>query len=195
MPRTMDFAERVQKLRDFLRQERRLPSYAEMLKLFNLRSRNTIFLLIAKLVEAGYLKKNSQGILAPTGKLNGSVRLLGTVAAGFPSPAEEELHDTMSLDDFLIRRPEATFMLKVEGDSMIEAGIHPGDLVLVERGANPKNGDVVVAQVDEEWTLKYYSKDKEGVRLDPANKKYSTIRPKNSLVLGGIVKAVIRKYA
>ena len=195
MPRTMNFAERVQKLRDFLRRDRRLPTYAEMLKMFKLHSRNTIFLLIAKLVEAGYLKKNSQGILAPTGKLNGSVRLLGTVAAGFPSPAEEELHDTMSLDDFLIRRPEATFMLKVEGDSMIDAGIQPGDLVLVERGANPKNGDVVVAQVDEEWTLKYYSKDKVGVRLDPANKKYTTIRPKQSLVLGGIVKAVIRKYA
>ncbi|MCX6996506.1 MAG: S24 family peptidase, partial [Kiritimatiellaeota bacterium] len=140
-------------------------------------------------------KKNPRGKLAPTGKLTGSVRLLGTVAAGFPSPAEEELHDTVSLDEFLIRRPEATFMLTVTGDSMIEAGIQPGDIVLVERGATPKAGDVVVAQVDDEWTLKYYNKDKAGVRLDPANKKYATIRPKRSLELGGVVKAVIRKYA
>jgi repressor LexA len=60
--------------------------------------------------------------------------------------------------------------------------------------APPKNGDIVVAHVDDEWTLKYYSKDREGVRLDPANKKYPTIRPKRSLELGGVVKAVIRKY-
>lgn len=195
MPRTMNFAERVRKLREFVRRERRLPGYAEMLKLFGLRSKNTIFVLVAKLITAGYLKKNQQGKLAPTGKLNGSVRLLGEVAAGFPSPAEEELRDTLNLDEFLIRRPEATYMLTVTGDSMIDAGIQPGDMVLVERGLTPKNGDIVVAHVDDEWTLKYYSKDKEGVRLDPANKKYQTIRPKRSLELGGVVKAVIRKYS
>ena len=195
MPRTMNFADRVRKLRAFVRRERRLPGYAEMLKLFSLRSKNTIFVLVAKLVDEGYLKKNQQGKLAPTGKLNGSVRLLGEVAAGFPSPAEEELRDTLNLDEFLIRRPEATYMLTVTGDSMIDAGIQPGDIVLVERGVTPKAGDIVVAQVDDEWTLKHYNKDKEGVRLDPANKKYPTIRPKRSLELGGVVKAVIRKYA
>ena len=121
--------------------------------------------------------------------------MLGAVAAGFPSPAEEELRDTLSLDEFLIRRPEATFMLTVTGDSMIDAGIHPGDIVLLERGATPKPGDVVVAQVDDEWTLKYYRKDKDGVRLDPANRKYPAIRPRRSLELGGVVRAVIRKYA
>ncbi len=85
-------------------------------------------------------------------------------------------------------------MLTVSGDSMIEAGIQPGDIVLVEKGASPRNGSVVVAHVDGEWTLKYYSKDKNGVRLDPANRKYQSIRPKQSLQIGGIVKAVIRKY-
>lgn len=195
MPRTMNLPERVRKLREFVRRERRLPSYAEMLKLFGVLSKNTIRVLMLKFVDAGYVKRDSQNKLAPTGKLNGSVRMLGSVAAGFPSPAEEELHDTMNLDEFLIRRPEATFMLTVTGDSMIEAGIQPGDIVLVERGATPKGGDIIVAHVDEEWTLKYYSKDKEGVRLDPANKKYPTIRPKRSLELGGVVKAVIRKYA
>ena len=194
MPRTMNFADRVRRLRAFVRRERRLPGYAEMLKLFGLRSKNTIFVLVAKLVAEGYLKKNQQGKLAPTGKLNGTVRLLGEVAAGFPSPAEEELRDTLNLDEYLIRRPEATYMLTVTGDSMIDAGIQPGDMVLVERGLTPKGGDIVVAHVDDEWTLKYYSKDKDGVRLDPANKKYQTIRPTRSLELGGVVRAVIRKY-
>jgi repressor LexA len=77
---------------------------------------------------------------------------------------------------------------------MIAAGIVPGDMVLVEKGGTPKLHDIVVAQVDDEWTLKYYMKDREGVRLDPANPKYKPIRPKRSLVIGGIVKAVIRKY-
>jgi len=191
----MNLPERIRKLRDFVRRERRLPSYAEMLKLFKLRSKNTIRVLMAKFIAAGYVKRNPQNKFAPTSKLNGTVRLLGAVATGFPSPAEEELHDTLSLDEWLIRRPEATFMLTMTGNSMIEAGIQPGDIVLVERGVTPKNGDVVMAQVDDEWTLKYYSKDKAGVRLDPANKKYPTIRPKRSLEMGGVVKAVIRKYA
>ncbi len=195
MARTMPFPERVRLLREFVRRERRLPSYAEMAGLFRVRSKNTVFAVVARLVEGGYLRRGPGGKLAPTGRLNGSVRLLGAVAAGFPSPAEEELRDTLSLDEFLIRRPEATFMLTVTGDSMIEAGIQPGDIVLVERGAAPKSGDVVVAQVDDEWTLKYYRRDKEGVRLDPANRKYPTIRPRRSLELGGVVRAVIRKYA
>jgi len=100
----------------------------------------------------------------------------------------------LSLDQFLIRKPEATFMLTVSGDSMIDAGIHPGDLVLVERGATPKSHDIVVAQVDDEWTLKYFIKDRGGVRLEPANRKYKSIVPSRSLVISGVVRTVIRKY-
>lgn len=194
MPRILDLNARASKLREFVRRERRLPGYAEMLRLFGYRSKNAVYGVLRKLQEAGYLKINSGGKLAATGRLTGAVRVLGTVAAGFPSPAEEELLDTLSLEEFLIRRPEATFLLKVSGDSMIDAGIHPGDLVLVERGSTPKSGDVVVAQVDDEWTLKYYQKDKAGVRLEAANAKYRAIQPKRSLVIGGIVRAVIRKY-
>ena len=99
----------------------------------------------------------------------------------------------LSLDDWLIRRPDATYLLKVSGESMRDAGILPGDVVLVERGVNPKNGAVVVACVDAEWTLKYYFKDRSGVRLEPANTKFKTIRPKQSLEIGGVVRSVIRK--
>jgi len=193
MPRTMDLKDKVRKMRMFCREEGRVPGYEEMLKLFGYRSKNAVFGLLQKLEEAGYLRKRG-GKIAPTAQLTGSVRLLGTVQAGFPSPAEEELADTLSLDEFLIERPEATFMLKINGDSMIEAGIHPGDIVLVEKGKAPKPNDIVVAQVDDEWTIKYFVKDAAGVRLDPANPKYRFIRPRRSLVIGGVVKAVIRKY-
>lgn len=194
MPRTVDVGRKLVELRGFVRRERRLPSYREMLGLFGYQSKNAVFGLVRKFVELGYLQKSGDGKLAPTGRLTGSIKLLGSVAAGFPSPAEEELVDVLSLDEYLIRRPEATFMLTVSGDSMIEAGIQPGDIVLVEKGAAPRSGQIVVAQVDGEWTLKYYVKDRAGVRLDPANRKYRFIRPKQSLVIGGIVRGVVRKY-
>jgi len=189
----MNIEGHVANLRKFWRQEKRLPGYGEMLGLFGYQSKNGVFKALGKLEELGFLERK-RGRAVATGKLTGTLRLLGAVQAGFPSPAEEELADTLSLDELLIRRPEATFMLTVQGDSMIAAGIVPGDMVLVEKGGTPKNNDIVVAQVDDEWTLKYYIKDKEGVRLDPANPKYKPIRPKRSLVIGGIVKAVIRKY-
>ncbi len=114
--------------------------------------------------------------------------------AGFPSPAEEELVDTMSLDEFLVSRPDATYLVKVVGDSMIEAGIHPDDLVLVERGKDPKSGDIVIAEVDGEWTMKYYHRKGRGVVLRPANKNYPDIYPQRELKIGGVVTACIRKY-
>jgi repressor LexA len=78
---------------------------------------------------------------------------------------------------------------------MIDAGIHPGDIVLVEKGNTPKKNDIIIAQVDNEWTMKYFGKDKKGVYLEPANSNYKRIRPKRSLTIGGIVKAVVRKYS
>jgi repressor LexA len=189
----MNVEDKVRKLRQFLRREGRVPGYGEMLKLFEYRSKNAVFGAIKRMEELGFLKKH-RGKITPGPGLRGGLRVLGMVQAGFPSPAEEELADAISLDEFLIRRPEATYMLTVNGDSMTGAGIFPGDMVLVERGNNPKPNDVVVAQVDDEWTIKYYRKDASGVWLEAANARYQPIRPKRTLVVGGIVKAVIRKY-
>ncbi len=195
MPRKTNLNEKLERLRAFVRAEGRLPGYREMLGVFGYRSTSAVHGLLNRLVRMGYLAKGAGGKLAATGRLLGSIRLLGTVQAGFPSPAEEELTDLLSLDAFLVERPEATFMLTVTGDSMIDAGIHPGDLVLVERGRPPKKNDIVVAQVDDEWTLKYFTRDAKGIRLDPGNRKYTSIRPERSLVIGGVVKVVVRKYS
>jgi len=193
MPKTIDLQKKIRPLRRFVRTEGRAPSYREMLTLFEYRSKNAVHGLVRKLEHLGYIRK-SRGRLAPTTKLSGALKLLGAVQAGFPSPAEEELADTINLDEFLVERPEATYLLTVSGDSMIEAGIHPGDLVLVEKGRPPRNRDIVVAQIDDEWTLKYFIKDDEGILLLPANRKYEGIRPRRSLVIGGVVRVVIRKY-
>lgn len=172
-----------------------MPGYSEMLKLFRYRSKNAVYELLLKLEKLGYLHKSPMGKITPTDRLTGQIKWLGAVQAGFPSPAEEELVDVLSLDEYLVRRPEATYLLTVTGDSMLDAGIHPGDIVLVERGTTPRNGDIVVAQVDGEWTLKYFHKSRKSVRLDPANAKYKPIVPRQSLSIGGVVRAAIRKYA
>jgi SOS regulatory protein LexA len=193
MPRKTDIQEKIEQLRAFYAREHRVPGYNEMLDIFSYRSKNAVFRLLRKLQDMGYLTIQN-GKVALSDKLTGTIRLLGAVQAGFPSPAEEELVDSLSLDAFLVERPEATFMLKVTGDSMIDAGIQPGDMVLVEKGKVPKNNDIVIAEVDGEWTMKYFMKDGSGVRLEPANEAYETIRPRNSLNCAGVVRTVIRKY-
>lgn len=193
MPKKMDLGGKLKILRQFYRQESRVPSYSEMLTLFGYSSKNAVYRLVNRLEEYGYVNR-SGGKLVFNAGITGSIRLLGTVQAGFPSPAEEELTDVVSLDEYLIKDPESTFMLTVTGDSMIDAGIQPGDIVLVEKGGTPKIGEIVVAQVDEEWTLKYFGKDGKGIFLDPANEKYKRIRPKQSLTIGGIVRGVVRRY-
>ena len=195
MPRTINLAEKIEQLRTFYAIEQRDPTFAELAEIFGYRSKNAVYGPLQKLIQLDYIRQKKSGRLILTPKITGSSRLLGTVQAGFPSPAEEELIDTINLDQYLVRNPEATYLLTVSGDSMIEAGIHPGDIVLVEKGNAPKKNDIIIAQVDGEWTMKYFGKDKQGVYLDPANKAYQRIRPERSLTIGGIVKAVIRKYS
>lgn len=187
-------AERIPVVKDFINRKGRAPTLDELRTLFNVRSLNTASVMARRFVEAGVLQRTPSGRLAALPRHAAcELRLLGSVAAGFPSPAEEALLDTMTLDEFLVQRPEATFMLKVEGESMIEAGILPGDTVLVERGRNPRNGDIVIACVDGAWTMKFFFKDSQGVRLEPANRAFTTIRPEKKLVVEGVVSSVIRK--
>jgi len=181
------------KIEAFYLNAKRMPSYSEMLKLFGLASKNAVYKIVARLVREGRFQKDRLGRLIPN-KAGRPVRLLGSVQAGFPSPAEEETLDLMSLDEYLISNPAATFLVKVEGDSMIEAGVQPGDLVLVQRNLTPKPGNIVIAQVDNEWTLKYFEKAKGQVVLRAANRKYPPISPRQELVIGGVVIANVRKY-
>ncbi len=192
MPDRIDLSGALAKLRSFCREERRPPSFREIARLFNYRSKNAAFELVQKLVQKNLLRKDRTGKIL-FDSLTG-VKLLGSIQAGWPSPAEEELVDTLSLDEYLVRHPEQTFLVKVTGDSMIDAGIQEGDLVLVERGRAPAHRDIVVAQVDNEWTMKYYEKNGKDVRLVAANKKYPPITPREELKIGGVIIAVVRKY-
>jgi SOS regulatory protein LexA len=184
----------VQKLiAAFFRENRRMPSFAEMVGLLGVRSKSVVNFWINKLIAAGVLEKDGKGYLTFT-KRPLAIPRLGSVQAGFPSPEEEALCDTLSMDEYLITKPEASFLLQVSGDSMIGAGIMTGDLVVVEKGREPSNGDVVIAEVDGEWTMKYFRRQGKQVFLEAANPNYPVIRARTELRLGGVVTAVIRKY-
>lgn len=193
MSKTEKLQKYCQDINIFLRKNKRMPSYSELLTLFRLKSKNAVSKRISSLVREGFLEKDSKGRILPKALIR-PAKVLGSITAGFPSPAEEELVDTMSLDEYLISNPQATYLLKVDGDSMVDAGIHPKDLVLVQKNLTPKNGDIVVAQVDGEWTLKYFEKKCDKVSLKAANQKYPIIIPKRELVIAGVVIANVRKY-
>ncbi len=177
----------------FFKEHNRMPSYAEIAEITGLRSKSSAFHVANQLVREGWLVKDSTGKLVPGRKTHG-IKLLGSIAAGFPSPAEEELSDIISLDELLIKNREATFLLKATGDSMRDTGIHHGDLVLVERTTDIKSGDIVVANVDGEWTIKFFRRRGKQVYLEPANRNYKTIVPQEELKIDLVVRAVIRQY-
>jgi repressor LexA len=114
---------------------------------------------------------------------------------GWPSPAEEELADIMRLEDWLIERKEATYLLTMKGDSMKDAGILDGDVVVVERGPSPAPGQIVVAEIDGTVTLKFLRQNHDGKPyLEPANKLHQPIYPQRELKVTAVVKGVVRKY-
>ena len=184
---------RIKGISRFYSEKGRMPSFSEIGEVTALRSKNAVFKLVNRLERLRVLGRDAKGRLIP-GSIASSVKVLGTVEAGFPSPAEEALADTLSLDDLLIQNREATFLLRVSGDSMSGAGILPGDMVLIDKGQVPRSGDIVIAEVDGEWTMKYLKKRGDNVTLIPANPKYSPIKPKKELKIAGVVTAVVRKY-
>lgn len=182
------------KIISFYRETKRMPSYAEIMTLLGFKSKNAVYKLINKLIGEGMLDKDSTGRLVPN-KLFGEVPMLGLVEAGFPTAAEENLAGTVSLDDYLIQNKEASYLLEVKGDSMIEAGIQEGDLVIAERiSREPRIGEIVIAEVDGGWTMKYFRKTGNAAWLEPANKAYKPIYPEHDLKVAAVVKGVVRKY-
>lgn len=108
-----------------------------------------------------------------------SLALAPNIKAGFPSPADDYLRDSLDFNRDLIKNPEATFYGRVSGDSMRDAGINEGDIAVIDRSLQPTDGDVIVAYVNEEFTIKYLDlthKAEGYIELRPANPDYSPIR-------------------
>ncbi len=176
----------------FYRDNKRMPSVTEVMKVCGFTSRSSAFYQIEKLIKEGVIEKDSQGKILP--KNLHELRMVGSIKAGFASPAEDELADTISIGEYLIGHKESSFILRVDGDSMIDAGILNGDMVIFERGRDPKNGDIVVALTEDGYTLKYLKKTNGRVYLKAANPDYPNIYPKEGQIIG-VVTASFRKYA
>ncbi len=182
------------KIISFYQKNRRMPGYKEIMGLVGFKSKNAVYKLINKLVEDEVVDKDSNGRLTPM-KIFGEVPLLGLVEAGIPTSVDPNQLDSLNLDQYLVgNNKQSTYLLEVKGDSMIDEGIKEGDLVIVERRGDPKDGDIVIAEVDGGWTMKYFKKKGSLIYLKPANKNYSPIYPQYDLKVAAIVKGVIRKY-
>lgn len=114
------------------------------------------------------------------------------IPAGPPTPAEDYIEDRIDLSAYLTPRPDTSFLIRVEGESMVEAGIHPGDLLVVERGVDAKNGDVVIAQVGEQFTVKRFRRYRGNLWLIPANKDFPAPKLEDFSVWG-VVRYAIHK--
>jgi SOS regulatory protein LexA len=179
----------------FYRTHKRMPTFSELMKLWRYKTKSAVSYRLEQMIDAGFVRKDPKGHLIPH-NFDEGVRLLGLVEAGFPSPAEEELLDVMSFDEYLTPNKESSYILKVKGDSMIDAGIREGDMVIVERRASYKVGQIVIASVDGEYTMKYLRSAQGGKNyyLEPANERYKPIYPRESFRIEAVVTAVVRKY-
>lgn len=118
------------------------------------------------------------------------------VPAGFPSPADDHVEKRLDLNEYLIKKSDATFFVKIKGDSMVDASINDGDIVIVDRSMQAKVGDIVLASVDGNFTIKTLSKYKLNPRLLPANEKYKPIEINDNtqFELWGVVTGAVRKF-
>lgn len=172
------------------------PSYREIAEFFHLGSVATVSDHLENLEEKGYLTKDSREArslqLTPRwDERNFEIPLMGTIAAGYPI---EAIRTNETIDIPRDMMGKNVFALKVRGESMIEDGIFDGDYIIIEQTENPKNGEIVVALVDNEnATLKRFYKEKGRIRLQPANSNFKPIYS-NKVVIQGRVKGVIRKF-
>lgn len=169
-----------------------MPSITELMKLFKLSSRSSAFYISNRFIEEGYVTKDAAGKLIPAPGLF-SIPMLGHVRAGFAAPAEDELADTVTIGEYLIGNPNASYLLTVEGDSMEDAGIQSGDMVIFERTQDYKPGDIVVALTEDGYTLKYLRKKGKAFYLEAANDRYPDIYPKEGEIVGK-VSSTFRTY-
>lgn len=186
------------------------PTYREIGDALGISSTNGVADHVKALVRKGYLKKANRG--APGGVARGlmltpksqsrrrgaviSVPLLGTVAAGSPILAEENYEKTLHLDRSMTAGNATTYALRVRGDSMIEEGILDGDVVIVRQQNTARNGEIVVAMVDGEATVKFFFREQSRIRLQPAHPTMAPIYvdDRSETVIQGIVIGVYRKY-
>ena len=185
--------EYLAKLQGYYADYRSLPSFAVMGQMLGLASKSAVSALVKRLQLQNFLEMTPDKRLAPTKRFFARPLMEDVVRAGLPSLANDGMRDAITIDDYLIDNPAETILITVRGDSMIDAHIQDGDLAVVEKRHAARPGDIVVAIVDGEFTLKYLDKENGQFILKPGNPAYPVIRATTSLEIFGVMVGLVRK--
>jgi len=186
--------EHLATLQSYYAEHRVLPSYARLMSLLGFASKSAVKKVLERLEGMDMLERTPDGALRASERFFDRAIATQPVPAGMPISADSDVHEQITIDRFLIQQPNKTVLIRVKGDSMVNAGIHDGDLAVVERKTEATHGDIVVAVVDDQFTLKTLARDKDGYHLLPANPNYPVIRPNGKLEIFGVLVGLVRKY-
>lgn len=181
-------------LQDYYAENGILPSFSGIASLVGLKTTSAVSAMVDRLKEAGFLVSMPDKRLAPSPRFYERKQLLEYVPAGIPQDMVNVGNDHVLIDRFLVKEPSITMIITIKGDSMLNAGLLDGDKIIVERGTTSKVGEIVVAIVDGEFTVKFLAKDKQGYYLKPGNAAFEDIRAKDELQIFGVVTGSFRLY-
>lgn len=187
-------SEYLAKLQDYYAEWKSIPSYASLCEVFGIASKSWVKAILNRLEKAAFIERTPDGVWVPTRQFFARPLAESSVQAGMPLSVTATQGEYYVIDEMLIDTPSLTTMIPVRGDSMIGAGIHDGDVAVVEKRHLANVGDIVVAIVDDEFTLKKLGKERGKYVLIPANPDYPVIRPQGTLEIFGVLVGLIRKY-
>ncbi len=182
------------RLQDYYARWRCIPAYDRLRQVLRLSSRSAVGKVLERLRLQGYLERTPDGTWIPARPFFERFMAQQTVQAGVPAADADSGLTPLLLDDLLVDTPSRTLLITVRGDSMSGANILEGDVVIVERQQEAIPGEIVVAVVDGELTVKRLQKDEQGWLLHPENPGFVDIRPQRTLELVGVVTGLARRF-
>ena len=186
--------EYLEKLQDYYAEHKVIPSYSVLASLWGISAKSWVSECVKRFEEAGFLDWTPDRQLKPGRRFFERRVAESAVQAGLPNPAVSDGYDFVSsIDEMVVRVPSRTVLIRVKGDSMVEAGIHEGDMLVVEKQPHANVGEIVVAIVDNEFTVKTLEREKGAFVLKPANKAYPVIRPRGRLEIFGVMAGLVRR--
>lgn len=185
----------LSRLQDYYADHRSFPSYARLGEILGVASKSVVKKILERLAAQDFLERTPDDVWIPGARFFERSLAEASVPAGMPVEARDVTASDFAIDSYLISRPSHTTLVPVKGDSMIDAGIHSGDIAVVEKRSTAKTGDLVIAIVDNEFTLKRLAREGGRYILMPENPAYPVIRPQGALEIFGVVVGIIRRYS
>lgn len=185
----------LRRLRDLYAREGHLPSYQHLAKALGFQAKNAAYKLAQRLIASGHLQRMAGGRLAPGAGFFGFDLSDDEIRAGFNSETSGTgMAQDQALNQLLVTRPSRTVLVRVRGESMVNAGIHSGDVAVVETGVRAAQGDIVVAEIDQAHTIKEYRVISGKPCLVPHGIQTEAVVPQKSLNIIGVVRGIVRSY-